>query len=101
MTRWVSGLEQQLLEIRGNCSGRGNIWQGLKTTGYCKRVTMRKGSCYYVHVIYIWNCSAELKLYNKDFTGHVCENQIETSVYPRSAQMWFSMDVAYTTSMVQ
>lgn len=57
---------------------------GLNKTGYCKRVTMRKGPWYYEHVIYIWNRSAELELYYKDFTGHVCENQIEMSMDPRS-----------------
>lgn len=62
---------------------------------------MRKGSWYYVHVMYIWNHSAELELYYKDFTGHVCENQVEMSMDPRSAQMWFSTDVAPTTSPAQ
>lgn len=81
--------------------GEETIDRGLNKTGYCKRVTMRKGPCYYVHVIYIWNHSAEVELYNKDFTGHVCENQVDMSADPRSAQMWFSMDVASTTSTVQ
>lgn len=75
--------------------------RGLNETGECKRVTLRKGPWSYVHMIYIWNCSAELELYNQDITGHVCENQTEMSMNPRSAQMCFSMDTACTASKVQ
>lgn len=52
-------------------------------------------------MIYLWNDNAELQLYYKDFTGYICENQIEISLDSRSAQMWCSMDTASTISITQ
>lgn len=54
MDESTSYLESEVIVL-----GEEKFERVLSKTGYSRRATVTKGPWYYVHVIYIWNHSAE------------------------------------------